>query len=118
MILDAATDAPILGYEPGAIGAPCRGDNECQAGRTDRTCFTENYFAPLLTLPGGYCAKLCDLTASRPCEDGSSCITIPTFPPVPVCMRGCRGDMQCRVDEGYSCNKPFTSGNSVCSLAN
>ena len=79
-----------------------------------RTCFTETYFAPLLTLPGGYCANLCELSGA--CEPGSVCITIPTFPPVPVCMRSCRGDTDCRVAEGYSCNQPFTSTSSVCSL--
>jgi hypothetical protein len=35
-----------------------------------------------------------------------------------VCMRDCTFDSQCRVADGYSCNKPFTSMKSVCSLRN
>jgi hypothetical protein len=109
-------DAGILGYEPGAVGAPCTVDTECEAAQKSRTCFDETYFAPALTLPGGYCAELCDLSGI--CEIGAACIAIPTpvgFP-VPVCMRTCRSDTDCRVAEGYSCNQPFTSTSSVCSL--
>jgi hypothetical protein len=116
--LDAAVEAGPLGYKPGSIGAPCGVDNECGAGGMSRTCFTENYFAPLLSLPGGYCGKLCDLVGPVPCEPGASCITFPTFPPVLICMRACNRDDDCRIQAGYSCNKPFTSTVSVCSLAN
>jgi hypothetical protein len=115
---DAAADAAPQGYVPGSVGAPCTADAQCQAGLKMRTCFTESYFAPLLTLPGGYCGKLCDLSLSAPCEPGAACITFPTFPPVPVCMRACTVDNDCRVQDGYSCNKPFTSNTSVCSLRN
>lgn len=114
----AASDAGPQGYEPGAVGAPCSDDHDCQLDRESRTCFSESYFAPLLTLPKGYCGKLCDLTAATPCELGAVCVTIPTFPPIPACFRGCTSDADCRVQDGYSCNKPFTSTESVCSLRN
>ena len=115
---DGAIDAGPVGYEPGAVGAPCTVDSQCWANGRMSTCFSESYFAPLLTLPKGYCGKLCDLTAPAPCETGAVCITIPTFPPVPVCMRQCTRDHDCREQDGYSCNKPFTSTSSVCSLRN
>jgi hypothetical protein len=116
---DGSVDAGPLGYEPGAVGAPCTVDAQCQLdGTMRRICLAQSYFEPLLTLPGGYCGKLCDPSLRAPCESGAACITIPTFPPIPACLRRCRMDTDCRVQAGYSCNKPFTSTESVCSLRN
>ncbi len=114
--MDASIDAGPLGYEPGRIGAPCMASTDCEADRVSRTCISQYALQPALVLPGGYCTTLCDLGLA--CEPGSTCITIPTFPPVFACMRECTVNEQCRVAEGYSCNKPFTSTVSVCSLAN
>jgi hypothetical protein len=118
LLADAAIDAAPQGYEPGKVGAPCGSEVDCTDDTMDRTCLSETQFAPLLTLPGGYCGKLCDPSLSMPCEAGAACITLPTFPPILVCMRACSVDGDCRVQEGYSCNKPGTSSVSVCSLRN
>ncbi|HEX2676330.1 MAG TPA: hypothetical protein VHM19_06810 [Polyangiales bacterium] len=117
-MLDASLDAAAQGYVPGRVGAPCTSDNDCRLDGTNRICFTESYFAPLLTLPGGYCGKLCEASQTHPCEDGAVCITFPTLPPIFACMRACTASSECRMAEGYSCNKPGTSQSMVCSLPN
>jgi hypothetical protein len=116
-VSDAAIDAGPIGYEPGKVGAPCTADMECMANGASRTCLSEYVLQPALILPGGYCTTLCDVGLM--CEAGSACITIPLgFSVVFACMRECRSNSDCRQAEGYTCNQPFTSNTSVCSLAN
>lgn len=116
-VSDAAIDAGPIGYEPGKVGAPCTGDGQCMASGASRTCLSEYVLQPALVLPGGYCTTLCDVGLM--CELGSTCITIPLgFSVVFACMRQCRSNSDCREAEGYTCNQPFTSNTSVCSLAN
>jgi hypothetical protein len=114
---DAGVDAAVHGYVPGAVGAPCSVDGDCMAAGPQRSCFTENQFAPILTLPGGYCSNVCDIAAAQPCEPGAACIAIPIGGfPLLMCMRTCITADECRTQAGYSCNMPFTSNTSVCSL--
>jgi hypothetical protein len=111
------TDGGPMGYTPGSVGAPCKNDRDCTTANTSSTCITEELVGGLLSLPGGTCGSLCDLApGGLSCEAGSTCITIPTFPPVFICMRQCMTDADCRAAEGYKCKKPFANNENVCAL--
>jgi hypothetical protein len=119
LFADAASNPEPQGYRPGAVGAPCLADTDCDADRISRTCFTQDKLGGLVKLSGGYCGTFCDVAQGGTCEPGAVCITLPVLiAPVFACMRPCMVDTDCRVAEGYSCNKPGTSNDKVCSLRN
>lgn len=89
----AVLDAPRPPLDAGpAVGAGCARDADC----ADGWC---------ADLPGGYCSRpRCDMAG---CPAGSECTYLVRSgqPSINVCLRGCAGDGDCRVAEGYGCDR-------------
>ena len=86
----AAPDPAVL------IGTPCTGPDECNGG----TCME--------SLPGGYCT-ISGCGASLPCPDGSICSPIHQDDiKGTVCLKACDMPAECRLDDGYACDRDMT----------
>jgi hypothetical protein len=89
--LETRTQPPLV-----PIGEPCEVDSDCGTG----SC--------LLVLAGGYCTVPgCSL--DNPCPEGSICVPIHTEGiKGTVCAKRCDMATDCRVDEGYACDRDMT----------
>jgi hypothetical protein len=90
------------------VGQGCIEDRDCSGiPSPERTCLTDLMG---FTFPGGYCSARC--TSSEDCGPGATCVDIMVEQ---LCFKDCRGDDDCRVDEGYACMEmPYIGGGPYC----
>lgn len=135
-VLELLFDCPPDGAKPTTgLGAACKADSDCDAGQvcdlanSGGKCAPDpanaNPGAPCSTtvdcgsdsraacateagdgFPGGYCAmEPCD--DIQVCSPGATCVSRPFE--TPGCLKSCAADTDCRVAEGYVCQRFVTT---------
>jgi hypothetical protein len=85
---DAEEDGEV-GPPPGGTGASCDGNEDCAGG----LCVTE---AALPEIAGGYCTALCALDEPGSCGEDGICVDLGFG--IPLCLKRCAGESDCRDD--------------------
>jgi hypothetical protein len=94
----------------GGAGTACTADSDCKGTDVSPGLCAKSLslsaFGAATAFSGGYCTNRC--TTSTECASKSACVTQPRS-----CLATCVSNADCRVSEGYSCQKAPSGGGNL-----